>query len=173
MLRAGVICELPRACRQLAVGGLARAKGSDRRPTLTGACLLPVGDSSRVAAVPRGRDEVVDGVAQATCRFIGNRRRKLEELGHATMAVNPFLNPLMVEMNGHESLKELSAFVVGGHLSEGHATGFGKLVDERIVAEVFGTTKLTGGFRRANPPYDEPMFGVIDHLVPRDNGSQD
>lgn len=120
-----------------------------------------------------GQDEVVSGVCAEVVRFMGNRRRKLEELQHSTMAENPFLNPLIMEMNGYESLGDLADFVIGGHLSEGHATGFGKLVDEKIVPNVFGTVKLTRKFRREHPPYDQPMFGVIDHLRPNPDGSQD
>ena len=94
----------------------------------------------------RTREEVIAGVATEVLRFIRNRRAKLEGLRHETMAVNPFLNPLIMEMNGYESLEELTDFLVGGHLLDGHATGFGKLVDERIVPNVFGTIKLSGPF---------------------------
>jgi hypothetical protein len=123
--------------------------------------------------VPRSRDEVIAGVSQEVVRFIRNRRQKLEQLRHSTMAVNPFLNPVIMEMNACDTLDDLAEFVVGGHLSEGHATGFGKLVDERIVPNVFGTTKLTGPYRRDNPPYNDPAFSVIDHVVPRPDGDPD
>ena len=109
--------------------------------------------------------EVIDGVATEVVRFIGNRRRKLDELRNETMAVNPFLNALITQMNGYESVDELTAYLVGGHLLMGHQTGFGKLVDERILPNVFGTKKLTGPFRRENPPYDSAAFGVIDHII--------
>jgi hypothetical protein len=112
-------------------------------------------------------------VSVEVVRFIRTRRLKLEGLQHTSMAVNPFLNPLIMELNGYDDLDELSAFLVGGHLLDGHATGFGKLVDERILPNVFGTTKLTGPFRRENPPYDAPMFGVIDHIVKYDDGGDD
>jgi len=119
------------------------------------------------------RQAVVEGVAQEVLRFAANRRKKLEALQHSTMAENPFLNPLIMEMNGYETLADLADFVIGGHLSEGHATGFGKLVDERIVPHVFGTIKLTKSFRKQNNPYDATMFGVIDHLRPKPDGTQD
>lgn len=119
------------------------------------------------------REAVLSGVAAEVVRFIRNRRQKLEALQHTTMAVNPFLNPLIMQLNGYETLDELTNFLIGGHLLDGHATGFGKLVDERIVPNVFGTTKLSGPFRRTNPPYDEPMYGVIDHLVPSNGDTRD
>lgn len=119
------------------------------------------------------RDEVINGVAVEIVRFISNRRRKLEELSHETMAVNPFLNALIMQMNGYETVEDLTAYLVGGHLLDGHQTGFGKLVDERILPSVFGTTKLTGPFRRLNPPFDNPAFGVIDHIIVDDNGGHD
>src|SRR5215203_1216838 len=119
------------------------------------------------------RNSVVDGVAVEVLRFAENRRRKLEDSRHTTMAENPFLNPLIMELNGYESLADLATFVIGGHLSGGHATGFGKLVDERIVPNVFGTQKLTRAFRKQHPPYNAPMFGVIDHLRPKPKGNQD
>jgi hypothetical protein len=119
------------------------------------------------------RQKVIDGVAVEVLRFARNRRRKLENSQHTTMAENPFLSPLIMELNGYETLADLASFVIGGHLSEGHATGFGKLVDERIVPAVFGTQKLTRSFRNENPPYNAPMFGVIDHLRPKPGGGQD
>jgi hypothetical protein len=119
------------------------------------------------------RDQVIAGVSEEVVRFIRSRRNKLTELQHTTMAVNPFLNPLVMELNGYDSLEELTVFLVGGHLHNGNATGFGKLVDERIVTNVFGTTKLTGPFRTANPPYGQPMFGVIDHVVEYQTGAPD
>jgi hypothetical protein len=119
------------------------------------------------------RDSVVAGVATEVLRFARNRRKKLEGLQHKTMAENPFLNPLIMEMNGYETLADLADFAISGHLSEGHATGFGKLVDERIVPVVFGTVKLTKAFREKTRPYHAPMFGVIDHLRPKEGGTQD
>lgn len=126
--------------------------------------------STNLVLVAMDKEDIINGVAIEVVRFVKNRRDKLDGLRHTSMAVNPFLNPLIMELNGYDDLDELSAFLVGGHLLDGHATGFGKLVDERILPNVFGTKKLTGPFRRENPPYDAPMFGVIDHIMEYDNG---
>jgi hypothetical protein len=119
------------------------------------------------------RVNVIDGVATEVAAFISRRRQRLLDTVHKTVAINPFLTPLAQELNGYESITELAAFFATGHLLDGHQTGFGKLVDERILPNVWGTTKLSEPFRDANPPYDAPMFGVIDHLVPKDDGTQD
>lgn len=123
--------------------------------------------------MPRDREAVVSGVATEALRFIRNRREKLVQLRHASMAVNPFLWPMLMELNGYEALDELTTYIIAGHLSDGHATGFGKLVDERIVPNVFGTTKLDAAFRRLHPPLNEPKYGVIDHIVHRLEGPDD
>ncbi len=36
---------------------------------------------------------------------------------------------------------------------------------------VFGTTRLNKAYRKEHPPLDEPMFGVIDHIATRPDGS--
>lgn len=115
------------------------------------------------------REEVIDGVATEVVTFIRTRRQKLKRLSHESMAVNPFLNALIMQMNGYETAEALTAYLVGGHLLDGHQTGFGILVDERILPKVFGTTKLSRAFRPRNPPYNNAAFGVIDHLVQRGN----
>ena len=45
----------------------------------------------------RGQDEVIRGVADQALRFIRSRRKKLTSLTHHSMAVNPFLNPMVME----------------------------------------------------------------------------
>ncbi len=116
---------------------------------------------------------MVSGVATEALRFIRNRREKLVRLRHASLAVNPFLWPMLMELNGYETLDELTTYIIAGHLSDGHATGFGKLVDERIVPNVFETSKLDAAFRRMNPPFAEAKYGVIDHIVHRPDGPDD
>lgn len=106
-------------------------------------------------------------------RFIRARRDKLVGLRHDSMAINPFLWPMLMELNGYEELEELTTYIIAGHLSDGHATGFGKLVDERIVPNVFGTTKLSASFRSRHPPFDEARYGVIDHIVDHPDGRRD
>lgn len=114
--------------------------------------------------------EVVASVASKSRWWVTNRRNKLLELRHETHAVNPFLWPIIMSMHGFKTFRELAAFQLAGHLVEGHATGFGKLVDEKILEEVFGTKKLDAAFRRDNPEFLKPEFDNIDHVVPRVDG---
>jgi hypothetical protein len=122
---------------------------------------------------PIERDDVVAGVAAKVEWWVGNRRKKLLELRHASHAVNPLLLPIIMNMHGFRDILELSSFMLSGHLVEGHATGFGKLIDEKVLEDVFGTVKLDAPFRRDNPPFLAPEFDNIDHLVPRPNGAFD
>ena len=77
-----------------------------------------------------------------------------------------------MNMHGFPSFRELAAFMLAGHLVEGHATGFGKLIDEKVL-DVFGTIKLDTRFRRENPEFLSSEFDNIDHLVPRAGGPHD
>jgi len=114
----------------------------------------------------RPRREIIEGVAAHVVWWVNQRRTKLKNLRHDTHAVNPFLWPLTMAMHGYEEFRELAAFQLGGHLVEGHATGFGKLIDEKILPGVFGSTKLDKAYRQAEPGFNEPEYDNIDHLVP-------
>ena len=59
------------------------------------------------------------------------------------MSINPFLLPFIAEYHFLSNLSELFNIIIASHLITGHNTGFGKLVDEKILPEVFGTIKLT------------------------------
>ena len=87
------------------------------------------------------------------------------------MAVNPFLAPLVIGLNGFTTFDELAAFLLGGYLSGGNNTGFGKLIDEKLLPQVFGTTKLGPAFRRENEILGGAFFDEIDRLVPGPNGT--
>ncbi len=113
------------------------------------------------------RQEVVSGVAVEVCWWVGERRRKLLELRHESAAVNPFLIPLVASMHGFVDFERLAEFLLGGHLLQGHSTGFGKLLDEKICPNVFGTRKLDRAFRRSTNPYGLASFDDIDHVVHR------
>lgn len=116
---------------------------------------------------------VVDLVAKEVRWWVFERRKKLEELSHGSMAVNPFLAPLLFGFNGFTSFEQLADFLLGGHFSTGHSTGFGKLIDEKILPRVFGTTKLDSEYRAHNRPYGLSHFDEVDHLIPKSNGGQD
>jgi hypothetical protein len=120
----------------------------------------------------KSRDEVVQGVAQWTVWWLAERRKKLVEQLSDTMSVNPFLLPLLFEFHGLQQFSELSDLVVGGHLMTGHSTGFGKLIDEKILPGVFNTSKLDSTHRR-NAGYKDSCFDEIDHVVTRQDGTSE
>lgn len=110
------------------------------------------------------KERVVSGVASLILWWVGNRRQKLIDLSHKSMAVNPFLAPIMLALGDIKTFDELAHVLLIGHFAVGHATGFGKLIDEKIFPQVFGTTKLDKAFRRKKP-WSSSMFDEIDHLA--------
>lgn len=121
---------------------------------------------------PISRKDVISGVATLVKWWVGNRRKKLLELRHDTHAVNPLLLPIIMNMHGFSSFRDLAAFMLAGHLVEGHATGFGKLIDEKVLG-LFGTQKLDKAFRRENPEFTRHEYDNVDHLVPRPGAPPD
>lgn len=119
----------------------------------------------------RSRDEIIRGVSIEVVWWIEQRRKKLVDLRHQTHAVNPFLWPLTMSMHGFSSFRELAVFQLAGHLVEGHATGFGKLIDEKILPRVFGTIKLDAKFRARTPELLRPEYDNIDHFIYGQDGS--
>jgi hypothetical protein len=116
------------------------------------------------------KEEVIDGVARETCWMVSQRMSKLRKEAYDTMAVSPFLAPILFNLHHASNFADLGDLLLAGHLMIGHFTSFGKLVDERILPSLFGTTKLSAGFRAANPPFQESCFNEIDHLVPQRKG---
>jgi hypothetical protein len=113
----------------------------------------------------RSEGEVTSSVAQWAKWWVGQRRKKLDEVRHETMSINPFLVPAIQMIHGLESPSALSKFLVAVHFGIGHATGFGKLVDEKLLPNVFGTQKLDAATRK-QLDLTAPEFDEIDHLVP-------
>ena len=103
--------------------------------------------------------------------WLNQRLKKLKGLSSESMALNPFLAPIIMGLHGLNDFDGLAGFLLGGHLSGGHNTGFGKMLDEKMLPQIFGTTKLTSKFRAANPMVSGPAFDEIDHLVPRTDGT--
>jgi hypothetical protein len=103
--------------------------------------------------------------------WIEQRRQKLEKQLSESMTVNPFLMPFIFDYHGLDNFEELVDIIVASHLITGHNTGFGKLIDEKILPNVFGTTKLDASFRANNPPFDNSSFDEIDHYVQRPDGT--
>ena len=61
------------------------------------------------------------------------------------MEVNPFMAPLIAALHGHVDFTEVAEFLIGGHFAIGHATGFGKLVDEKITSRSSGADRRLPG----------------------------
>ena len=89
------------------------------------------------------------------------------------MSINPFLMPFIFEYHDLDGFEGLVDLVNGKHLLSGHDTGFGKLIDEKILPYVFGAQKLDKNFRASTPPYIESYFNEIDHIITRDDGSKE
>jgi hypothetical protein len=90
---------------------------------------------------------------------------KLRQQRYETMSLNPFLAPILYELHHAESFAELGTLLLAGHLMGGHNTGFGKLIDERLLPKVFQTHKLTSIYRATHPPLEKSYFNEIDHVV--------
>ena len=113
------------------------------------------------------KEDVVDGTAEVVTWWLTEREKKFAGGLKDTMNVNPFMLPLVSAMHGIDSPDELAEMLLGAHLVGGHNTGFGKLVDEKLLPRVFDTKKLDGAYRSTTPPYSQAAFNDIDHVVPR------
>ncbi|MDR3424956.1 MAG: restriction endonuclease [Alphaproteobacteria bacterium] len=114
---------------------------------------------------------VVSETAKWTIWWLAERKTKLREQLSGSMAINPFLLPIIYDLHNASSFSDLNDLIVGGHLMTGHSTGFGKLIDEKILPNVFKTTKLDKDFRK-NSPFGMPCFDEIDHIVKSPNGQK-
>jgi hypothetical protein len=118
----------------------------------------------------KSEQEVVSGVKEWTKWWVGQRQKKLEEQLNETMSINPFMMPFLFDYHNLDSFEGLADLMIASHLMTGHNTGFGKLIDEKILPNVFGAKKLDSKFRRNTPPFNEACFDEIDHLIERDSG---
>lgn len=119
------------------------------------------------------KNDVVNGINHWTKWWIGQRRKKLEDELSDTMSVNPFIAPFLFDYHDLQNFEEYVDLIIASHLVTGHNTGFGKLVDEKFLPNVFLTTKLDSAFRRVTPPFGQSCFDEIDHVIERDDGSVD
>lgn len=113
------------------------------------------------------KEDVVDGVRVQSVWWLNERIKKIRNADHNTMEVNPFMAPLVSALHGHENFPALADFLLGGHFSIGHATGFGKLIDEKILPRVFNTVKLDKSARKTGV-FNKSCFNNIDHVVHKD-----
>jgi hypothetical protein len=121
----------------------------------------------------KNKDEVVEQVKEWALWWVKERRKKLEDQLTDTMAVNPFVLPFFFEYHGIADFEELADLILASHLLIGHNTGFGKLIDEKILPNVFGTIKLSGAYRAAHPELLPACFNEIDHIVVRPDGQKE
>ncbi len=104
--------------------------------------------------------------------WVSQRKKKLEEQLNGTMSINPFMMPFLYDYHDLDSLDDLVNLIIASHLMIGHATGFGKLIDEKILPNVFGTKKLDTAYRKLNPPLNNSCFNEIDHYIFREDGTK-
>lgn len=114
------------------------------------------------------KSEIVDGSDRVGRWWLANRQKKLHGGTRETINVNPFMLPMVMAYHGLDSVEELGELMLGSHLIGGHSTGFGKLIDEKLLPHVFGTQKFDAAYRRVTPPYSQSAFNDIDHAVFRD-----
>jgi hypothetical protein len=117
--------------------------------------------------------QVRGGVAKWTIWWLEERKKKLREHLSDTMAVNPFLLPILFDLHNITQFDQLNELLIGSHLVTGHNTGFGKLVDEKILPNVFGTQKLDSSFRKSHKPFNQACFDEIDQVVVRKDSKPD
>ncbi len=113
---------------------------------------------------------IIDETARWTVWWIEVRQRKLREHMTETMTINPFMLPIIFDLHSLSRIEDLFELQASSHLMIGHSTGFGKLIDEKILSNIFGTQKLTARFRSETLPYNLPCFDEIDHIVRRPSG---
>lgn len=116
------------------------------------------------------QQDVVSGVRDWMQWWVGQRRKKLKDQLNETMSVNPFMMPFLFDYHNLNSFEALADLIIASHLMTGHNTGFGKLIDEKILPNVFGAQKLDTSFRKKKRPFSESCFDEIDHIIPRDDG---
>lgn len=121
----------------------------------------------------KNQQEVVTEVKKWTQWWIEQRQKKLEDQLNETMSVNPFIMPFLFDYHDLNSFEDLADLVIASHLMTGHNTGFGKLIDEKILPFVFGAKKLDREFRSINSPYNNSCFDEIDHLLVRSDGTNE
>lgn len=122
----------------------------------------------RCSPGPKGREHVVQASQRVGEWWLGTRQTKLLGKNRETINVNPFLLPMVMAYHGLDSVEELGELLLGSHLVGGHFTGFGKLIDEKLLPHVFGTQKFDAKYRGSTPPYSHSAFNDIDHGVYRD-----
>ena len=118
-------------------------------------------------------EQIRNGVKQWAKWWIGERRKKLVHELTDTMSINPFMAPFLYEFHNLGNFGDILDLLISSHLMIGHSTGFGKLVDEKILPSVFGTHKLDKKNRIGTPRFLESHFDEIDHVILRPDGTKE
>jgi len=117
---------------------------------------------------------VINKVSNQIYWWLGEREKKLRSMDHSNMSINPMLMPIIMELHEMKNSEEYAKFAISSHLMQSYSTGYGKLVDEKILPNVFGTKKLTTKFRKnMGDIYKQACFDEIDHLIYKKNGEID
>ena len=115
---------------------------------------------------------VEDKTAEWVTWWVEQRKQKLANQLNETMSVNPFMLPILFKLHNLQNMRELADLIIAAHLMTGHATGFGKLIDEKILPNVFGAQKLDKGYRQKTK-FRHSCFDEIDHVITRHDGSEE
>lgn len=115
------------------------------------------------------QSRVTTNVTRLVSDMIERRAEKMRGDVHESMAVNPFLVPIIQALHGLNTPREIADFLLAGHFIGGHNTSFGKLIDEKVLPEAFGAQKLSKKFRAANE-LSASAYDNIDHVVDRPDG---
>lgn len=118
------------------------------------------------------KNDIINKVKHCVIWWLNQRIKKLEEQLDESMSTNPFMMPFLFDYHAVDSFDDLINLCVDSHLFIGHATGFGKLIDEKILPHVFGTQKLDKAFRGATKPFNNSCFDEIDHYIRRADGKR-
>lgn len=118
-------------------------------------------------------EQIILAVKDVTKWWIKKRKQKLIDELSDSMSLNPFIAPFIFDFHNLKNFDELLSFLISAHLMTGHSTGFGKLVDEKILPIVFGTHKLDKKYRKATEPFIQSAFNEIDHVILRTDGTKE
>src|SRR5438093_3265797 len=99
------------------------------------------------------RNRIVELSSNEIALFLSRRLRKLRTHISGVLNINPFLLRALKDFHQITDQKSLADFMLIWHLGGGHATSFGKMIDERLLPNVFNTVRLDSTFRH-EPPYN-------------------
>jgi hypothetical protein len=117
------------------------------------------------------KQDVINKVAIEASGFIKRRATKISEEIGSFLNINPFLLAAISDMHEIKDQRSLTEFLLAAHLATGHSTSFGKMIDEKLLPNVFGTQKLDAKFRRESH-FSDTIYDDIDHIVKRGDSKE-